>query len=113
MYISDLPSFTVSSAQQLLRVVESLMGSPNFVFRGQSAAYEKPRQLTLTTTLERHAPTKQDLDRFLTWARVDEDHNSDVFKYGPLPRYERENLLEYQSRVRHFLHDSPGEISRF
>lgn len=110
MYISDLPAFTVSSAQQLLRVVESLMGSPDFVFRGQSAAYEKTGRLTLTTTLERHSPTEEDWNRFSTWASMpDENCNSDAFKYGPLSKYERDNLLEYQSRVCHFLHDVPSE----
>ncbi|MDV3351441.1 FRG domain-containing protein [Leptothoe sp. LEGE 181152] len=102
--MEHVPEIEISSAMELVELLDRFGETPDLLFRGQSAQYEE-----LTTSIERHRFEAEDIERF-------EGVASHIFRsgmsafdslYGHLTAAEAYLLRLFQSRAQHHLTTVP------
>lgn len=98
------PELILNSVSQLAMLVEKYGDTIDLYFRGQSAQYA-----SVTTSLERHVRTTEDLER--ARARLQENGDEYISKdpYASLATIEGYNLYTFKRRARNLLTDLPSE----
>jgi len=99
-----VPEIEITSAMELVELLDRFGETPDLLFRGQSAQYDE-----LTTSMERHRFELKDIERFKGVAShiYRDGLTSSDSLYGHLTAAEAYLLRLFQSRARHHLATVP------